>query len=355
MNEENRGQNPELTPRQQMILAHIVRDHVQEGSPISSRLLVERHNLDMSSATVRNEMMVLEQTGLIQSPHTSAGRIPTEAGYRYFVRRLLDDTAGLSVVERRTIAHQFYQAQHDMEQWMRLAAATLARSSEGAALVTSPQVVENRFKHMELIATQGRLVLMVLVMGSGDVSQQVLNLAEPVSQEHLSQAAERINDVCAGLKADQIRARARQMPLLEQEVTTLAADLMEGLGGEARIVYREGLPQLLPAFGEDSIEGVAQALHFFEERPFLDAILQETLGPEIGGVHVLIGGEGRWEELSECSMVLSRYGVMGQVTGALGVLGPLHMSYGRAISAVRYIAGLLSDFLYDLYVPGGER
>src|SRR5688572_5286509 len=178
----------ELTKRQEYLLGLIVREYVSAPTPISSKQLVERYGLNVSTATVRNDMAVLEESGYVYAPHTSAGRVPTEAGYRYFVQKLLGDTE-LSSTEQRRISHQFYQTGLNMDQWLRLAASVLAQTALSAALVTTPVMTQARFKHMELISTQGRMVLLILVLDGGDVRQQMLTLAEPVSQEMLSQVA----------------------------------------------------------------------------------------------------------------------------------------------------------------------
>jgi heat-inducible transcriptional repressor len=339
----------DLTPRQQTIMGLVIREYVARVHPISSKILLDRYNLGVSSATVRNEMAQLEELGYLTHPHTSAGRVPTDKGYRFFVERLLGEVT-LPVAEQRTITHQFHQARLDLGQWMRLAVATLARTSSNAALATAPQAERSRFKHMELISTQGRLVLLILVLQGGNVQQEMLTLAEPLTQEELSQTADILNQVCAGLSVTEIRARVHNLPVFETEICELVLGVMERadtyVTGE---VYRDGLTEMLSQPEFTGLEGSQGALRLLEERRFLDKFLTETLSPNVGGVRVIIGGEGRWEELSNCSMVLARYGVTGFVTGALGVLGPTRMSYGRAISAVRFVAELMSDLVYEMY------
>src|SRR5690554_5745018 len=176
-----------LTERQEQILGLMVRQYIETGTPVGSQKLVDQFNLDFSPATVRNELAILDELGYLHQLHTSAGRVPTERGYRYFVQRLLGEFE-LPLREQQMIKHQFHQARLDMEQWMRLAAAILARTSRGASVVTAPRPRPNRFKHIELISTQGRLVLMILVLYGGDVKQQMLTLAEPLEQERLSAA-----------------------------------------------------------------------------------------------------------------------------------------------------------------------
>jgi heat-inducible transcriptional repressor len=337
---------PQLTERQEYVLSLIVREYIRNPQPVASKTLVEQFDLGVSSATVRNDMVVLEQSGLIYAPHTSAGRVPTEQGYRYFAQRLL--TGGdLSSHERRRIAREFRQVPLHIEEWMRMAVMVLSRTAQTAALVTPPRAVENHFKHLELINTQGRLVLMVLVLQGGSVHQQILTLAEPVSQEVLSQTAQIINLACGALTAEQVRGKTRIQPdELTREVGELVADAMlQTQQQSAQDVYRYGLSESLPAFTDDEAQ---QAVRVLEEHSLLDGILRELLVADQPDVRVVVAGEGRWEDLSHLSMVLGRYGTL-ETRGALGVLGPTRMRYGRAISTVRYVAGLMSGLLDDVY------
>lgn len=337
---------PVLSERQEYILSLVVREHIRSGQPVASKTLVDRFDLSVSSATVRNEMAVLEERQLIYAPHTSAGRVPTRLGYRYFVNRLL--TGGdLLPRERERIAEEFRRAPIDVDAWMRIAAMALSRTARTAALVTPPRALDNRFKHLELIATQGRLVLMVLVLQSGAVQQQVLSLAEPVSQDVLSRTAQMINQSYRMLTADEVRQRGRShTDALTGEVAELVADAMRQTNEEAaRDVFRYGLSQVLPEFGEDAAQ---QAVRIMEERSLLDGILREVLVEDEGEVQVVVGGEGRWEDLSHLSIIVGRYGTP-QTRGTLGVVGPTRMRYGRAIHAVRYVGGLLSGLIEDAY------
>lgn len=336
-----------LTERQEHILSLIVREYIRAAQPIPSKILVEQSDLGVSSATVRNEMVVLEQRGLIYAPHTSAGRVPTAQGYRYFVQRLLDAVT-LSPQERHQIAQEFEQAtQKNIEDWPRIAATLLARTARATALVTPPRAIENPFKHLELINTQGRMVLMVLVLHGGSVHQQILTLAEPVSQEILSHTAQIINLHCAGYTAEQVRARTRsQSDTLVHDIGELVADAMRQVNQQSvRDVYRYGLSESLPHFTDDEAQ---QALRVLEEHDVLDGILREMLAPDQPDLQIVVAGEGRWEDLSHLSMVMGRYGTP-RARGALGVLGPTRMRYGHAVSAVRYIASLMSGMLDDAY------
>ncbi|MFM8322330.1 MAG: heat-inducible transcriptional repressor HrcA [Chloroflexota bacterium] len=344
----------DLSERQKFILALVIRDYIETAQPVGSARLVDHYGLDVSSATVRNELMALTEMGYLRQPHTSAGRVPSEEGYRYFVRQLMGHTE-LPDPTKRTITHQFYQAGADIDRWMRLAVSVLAHQSQAASLITAPHPERAFFKHLELINTHGRQVLMVLVLSGGDVSQQMLTLAEPVSQEQLSAVAQRFNTTCHGLDSDRIAQAAGGGPLagldaLEQDICKLVLDEMrrteQAHTGE---LYRDGLTHVLaePEFGEAT--SARRALRILEERPLLEDLLHRTvLTNDMRSVQVLIGGEGTWEELRECSMVLARYGAPGLATGTLGVLGPMRMSYGRTISTVRFMADLLSGLVEDM-------
>ena len=338
-----------LGERQKLILALVMRDYIDNAQPVGSKTLVDKFGLTISSATVRNEMVALTEAGYLRQPHTSAGRVPTEEGYRYFVRQLMGQT-DLAPQTKRMISHQFYQAGQDVDHWLRLAASILAHQSQAASLVTAPHLEKARFKHIELISTLGRQVLMILVLTGGEIRQQMLALAEPVSQEILSTTAAQLNQLCQGMTAVAIAALVPQVESLEQDVLNLIVEEMDlssaVLGGE---VYRDGVTNVLadPEFAEVGL--ARRALRVFEERAFLQDLLTRTiLTTNVGGVQVLIGGEGTWEELRGCSVVLSRYGVPGLATGTLGVLGPIRMSYGHTISTVRFVADLLSDLVVEL-------
>jgi len=339
---------PELTKRQEEILGFIIRTYTEKPEPVSSKHLADSFELGVSSATIRNEMSVLEDLGYIRAPHTSAGRIPSENGYRYFVSRLIGNST-LTKTEEDHIAERFRAVPMSIDQWMRFAATMLARTARTASLVTAPNAESARFKHVELVSIQGRLVLMVLVLHGGIVQQRMLNLAEPIPQTRLAEVAKHINTLLADLYANQVKLKSVQLPLLEREVVELIAELMAGADSQSvRTIYQDGLSEIISNFQDD--EGALQAVRVFEERAFLDILLGElTLDPIQDDVRVIVAGDGHYEELNRLSFVFSRYGIPGQMMGTIGVLGPTHINYGRAISSVRYVSGMMSNMLEELY------
>jgi heat-inducible transcriptional repressor len=250
---------------------------------------------------------------------------------------------------QNTISHQFHQARPGVDQWMHLAASVLAHQSQGVSMVTAPRAEQVHFQHVELISTQGRQVLLVLVIVGGEVSQQLLTLAEPVSQERLSQAASHLNGVLVGRTAQELSSVSSRSDALEQDIVTLIlAEMRRASESTSGEIYTDGLTNVLsePEFAES--DDARRALKIFEERSTLqDLLARTTVNSTVGGLQVLIGGEGGWEELRQCSMVLARYGVPGLATGTLGVLGPMRMSYARTIPTVRFVASLLSNLVND--------
>ena len=338
----------ELTDRQKTLLLLIIRDYIDTAQPVGSKRLVEHYHLELSPATIRHEMSALTEMGYLRQPHTSAGRVPSEEGYRYFVSQMMHNVE-LPESVQHTISHQFHQARADMDEWMTLAASILAHQSQGVSVITAPHAEQARYKHVELISTQGRQVLMVLVMAGGEVSQQILTLAEPVTQERLSQTAARLNGLLAGLAVDAIASLPTRSDALDQDILILITqDIRRAAESNSGEIYTDGLTNVLsePEFAES--DDARRALKIFGEPSTLqDLLTRTTINSHIGGLQVLIGGEGGWEELRQCSMVIARYGVPGMATGALGVLGPMRMSYARTIPIVRFVAGLLSDLVND--------
>lgn len=337
---------PNLTQRQEKLLEVLIREYISHPEPVSSKMLSVLADTGLSSATIRNEMAMLEEVGFIRAPHTSAGRIPTEEGYRYFVKRLIDEST-LPEFNSASIQAQFQEMTPEIETWMRNAAQILAKQTQTAALVTEPVYSSYLFKQVQLVGIQGRMVLMVLVLDGGNVHQQMLIMAETLAQERLNQAAEAINRHCQDLPSDKIREMTRNLPsILAQEIGELVAYALHQLQNiENRVVYRAGLGNILLEFEE---EGARQAIRVLEGNIEIDNLFNNLAANQVGSARVLIGGDSDWQELSSLSLVLGRYST-GHVMGTVGVVGPTRMHYGRAISTVSYVSNLLSEYLADIH------
>jgi heat-inducible transcriptional repressor len=336
-----------ITERQKFFLTLVIHEYLHTTAPVGSNHLVTQYRLDMSPATVRNELQALTELDYLRQPHTSAGRVPTEEGYRYFVGRLLQQTE-LPDPTQRMISHQFYQMQSDVEQWMRLAASVLASQSRAASMVTAPHPERVRFKHVELISTRGQQVLMVLVTQGGEIHQRIFSLEEMVSQEHLSAIADHLNQRFQGQDPLIVDPNVYLAPLEQTIADWIIEEINRANELSSGEIYLDGLTNVLAEPEFSTSEEARRALHLLEERSLLQEFLSRTVSNEnVGGVQVLIGGEGAYDDLRQCSVVLARYGTPGQATGTLGVLGPMRMAYAHTISTVRFMANLLSELVSE--------
>lgn len=341
-----------LTERQREILGIVVREYVATAKPVGSDMVCQLCSLGISPATIRNEFAELTEMGYLMQPHTSAGRVPTARGYRYFVEKLMEES-DLPLSEQLLIRHQFHQIALDLDQWMKLAAAVLAHVAQSAALIAAPQAQQVRFRHVELVSISDFTGLMILVLQDSSVHQQMMLFSRAVAQEELSRICNKLNPQLANLDTEAARTKAQiepstQQDKLESEVMQRILELMHNHETKrTREIYRDGLVHILrePEFVE--VERARQIVQVLEQNSALEAIFSEA--QLANGVQVIIGSEGKWDEIRECSMILSGYGLPGEAKGVLGVLGPMRMAYGRTIPAVRYIAAVMSDLLYRLY------
>src|SRR5579859_3689022 len=194
-----------MSQRKQDILRALVEEYIHSATPVASETLVRKYGLNYSSATVRHELAGLEEAHLIYQPHTSAGRVPTDLGYRYFVEHLMLEST-LSLNEQRLIRHQFYQVQDQLDQWVRLTASVMARLLHSAAVMTPPRSNEGRLKHFEVLSITDLSAHLVLVLTDGTVKQQRLLLETPIDQEELSASASHLNKLFHGKNAKQVEA-----------------------------------------------------------------------------------------------------------------------------------------------------
>lgn len=344
---------PALTERRKHLLRVVIHEYVRTAQPVSSNSVCAQAGLGVSPATVRNDLAALEAEGLLTHPHTSAGRVPTDAGYRYFVHHLLAD-AELPPEERSIIRREFSDARHELDQWLQLSTMVLARTSQSAALATAPRAARSRYKHMELVAIYGEKVLLVLVLQDGTVKQQLLDLDEAVEQSELSKVSNELNARLAELEAAEVTARLAALSPFARQIGLIVAEVMRRIDLQVSgQIYRDGLAEVLsaPEFAEG--EHVRRVVQVFERRSLLDQIVNELSQEQ--GVHVMIAGDGRVPELRDISLVLGRYGVSDRATGVLGVVGPVRMAYGRSIGAVRFIAGLMSEMVEEITGPAGDQ
>ncbi|HUY98875.1 MAG TPA: heat-inducible transcriptional repressor HrcA [Thermomicrobiaceae bacterium] len=337
----------ELSERQSTILKLIVQEYIRTGRAIGSKSLLERFRLGVSPATVRNEMGELEDQQFLVHPHTSAGRVPTDRGYRYYVEYLLED-ARLPVTEQITIRHQFGQVEMQIETWVRLAATIAADLSGNMALVTPPRGRIERLRHFELISLRDHIVLLIVVTQAGTVREVILPQTEPIAQQDLSGISQRLNPELANLTSPQVLERANGTTGLAAAIMRQVADAIRPGQQEVQSeLVSEGLDRVLQ---QPEMSQSAMA-HRLLELLRGGMILSELL-PQLefdDDVQVIIGTENRSRDLQPFGVVVASYGTTQEITGVLGIVGPTRMPYGRSISAVRFLSRLLSELLRDVY------
>jgi heat-inducible transcriptional repressor len=294
-------------------------------------------------------MAALETEGMITHPHTSAGRIPSHVGYRYYVGSLMAERE-LSQGEQFTILHQFQQSARELEDWVGLAASVLANSLHNVGLVTEPRVVDVRLKQVQLVELSETRALLIVVTNDAGVHQHILDFPVQVEQETLGDLANRLNGELAGLTAAEIRRVHPVEPLsgVEGRVVAETAELLSRAQDAMRerpIV--EGVREMLrqPEFVD--ADRMLDTLEAVEERHLRGAIPSQDVAP--GTVAIVIGDENREGPYQDMSFVLARYGIEGGATGVLGILGPTRLDYGEAVSHVRYVSDVLTELMRKFY------
>jgi heat-inducible transcriptional repressor len=332
-----------LTARREAVLKIIVSEYIDTAVPVASETIFRNYKLGVSSATIRNDMVYLEEEGYIARPHTSAGSIPLDKGYRHYVESLTKKSE-LDVKEQYRIRKLFHEVEKEFEKWLKLAAAIAASLVKNAALVTLPKPRECRFKHLELVALQEFMSLMVLVLGEAILKRQLLSFEKPVTQERLAIMSNKLNAVFSGLTSSEILAKKSELTSEEVRVTEAVVDMMSAEDElEYEQPYLEGLRLMLgqPEFAEK--DRMLSIMELMETKNWLSSAFGQRSGDF--GVQVVIGEENPNATLRDLSLVFSRYGIPDQIGGTIGIIGPTRMNYHRAISTVAYISGILSDLV----------
>lgn len=335
-----------LTSRSGKILNSIVREYITKVTPVPSQFIASDPDLGVSPATVRNEMAQLEQEGYLIRPHTSAGCIPSDKGYRYYVESI--DNVTLPYEEQRLISHTFHQAEREIEVWLGLSATLLARLAQNMAVVSLPKPTDCKLKHLELLSLQESLALAVIVLHGAKVKQKLITFDRSVPQSTLTVIAEKLNSAYADLTGRQISTKEIELTDLEKEITGHLVEIMQA---EDRQDY--GDPYLdgwhfminQPEFAHS--DKVSALMELTEQRSLLKVLIPAEISRE--GVHVIIGRENKAPAMQHCSVVVCRYGLPGEATGTISVVGPTRMPYTHTIPTVYYLSSVLSQLVASLY------
>lgn len=331
--------------RKLAVLRAIVEDYVATEEPVGSKALVDRHQLGVSPATVRNDMALLEEEGFIRQPHTSAGRVPTDKGYRLFVDRLTT-VKPMSVAEKRAIA-TFLEGAVDLDDVVQRSVRLLAQLTHQVAVVQYPTLSGSTVRHVELVALHPTRLLVVLILSTGRVEQRLAELPRDLGEDELARLRSRVLLAVTGARIQEATVALRGLPVEDPEgdvTAVVAAALVEAMSdhrNDERVAI--GGTANLARFGDTFDAGLRRLLEALEEHVVLLTLLGEA---QTGGaVTVTIGHEGPISELSSTSVVATGYGPGQEALASLGVVGPTRMDYPGSMAAVRAVARYVSRIL----------
>jgi heat-inducible transcriptional repressor len=333
--------------RRLAVLRAIVEDYVQTREPVGSKALAERHSLGVSPATIRNDMAVLEDEGYIAQPHTSAGRVPTDKGYRLFVDRLAT-VKPLSPAERRAIT-TLLDGAVDLDDVVDRTVRLLAQLTRQVAVVQYPSLTRSTVRHVELVPVGGGRLLVVLITNTGRVEQRLVDIGFDAAENLLGEVRARLNAATSGRRLTDVRRVVEPLPeAFAQEDRRLVRSVLDALEDSLAVDRDERIVLAgtanLARSGPDFVGSIGPVLEALEEQVVLLRLLSE-MASDVSGVGVRIGRETSYEGLAETAVVASGYGSDGEVVARLGVLGPTRMDYATTIAAVRAVARYVSRIL----------
>ncbi len=342
------AQELRLSQRQELILARVVEEYVATGSPVGSKALVERAGLGVSPSTVRYELAVLEEQGLLTHPHTSAGRVPTDAGYRLFVDRLLDRLEP----PPSALDLDLSGVESQVDSALRTTTEALADLTHLLALVSAPPLETTIVRHVEVLLLQPHVVMAVVITSTGGVTKRLVTFDEPVDAGLADWAGQYLNETLAGLRlgARLLRSRFEDAALSERERTflhRLRPAFTAALEAEEQTLYVGGTAGVLDEFRADELRTYRHVLEVLEQRAAVLDLLRASLGSKRAFVRV--GRDLDDPDLVGVSLVGAPYGLQHLNLGTVSLLGPTRMDYEKAIAAVRSAARELSRFVEELY------
>jgi heat-inducible transcriptional repressor len=341
-------QHPQLTPRQEEILARVVEEHIASGAPVGSKALVHRSRLAVSASTVRYELAVLEEQGLLTHPHTSAGRVPTDLGYRFFVDRLLE-RLGPRPAE---LELDLSSVQSQVDSALRATTEALSQVTHLLALVSAPPLEATTVRRVEVLLLQPQLVMVVVITSAGVVTKRLVTSPVAVDPGLADWAGEYLNERVAGLQlgARLLRSRFEDPDLSPRErefLTSLRPAFTDALEAGEQMLYVGGTAWLLDEFRADELQGYRRLLEVLEQRAELLDLMRASLASKHPFARV--GSEFEDPDLATVSLVGAAYGLRHRNLGTVSLLGPMRMDYVKAIDAVRSAAHELSRFVEELY------
>jgi heat-inducible transcriptional repressor len=341
---------PGLTSRQEAILVRVVEKYVETGAPVGSKTLVGHAGLDVSSSTVRHELSQLEEFGFLSHPHTSAGRVPTDQGYRFFVDRVIETIEPARSDAPPTL--DLFELRSEIDSALQVTTDALAEMTHLLALVSAPPLETTAVRRVEVILLQPQTVLVVVITASGGVTKRLINFGEPVDPGLVEWAGEFLNEQVSGLPlgARLLRARFEDPVLSQREKTFLDAvrpAFTDALEVGDQTLFVGGTAGVLDEFRTEDLDGYRRLLEVLEQRAALLGLMRASLSSKRPFVRV--GSELDDPDLARVSLVGAAYGLQHRNLGTVSLLGPLRMDYVKAVDAVRSAARELSRFVEKVY------
>jgi len=338
----------QLTARKREILRRVIEEYVATGQPVGSRALVERAGVGFSSSTVRSELAELETLGLLTHPHTSAGRTPTESGYRVYAEELVDTLDG----RPDALGVDLRPMRDELEQALRATTEMLSEATRLLALVSAPSLQTASIRHIEVLTLQPTSVMIVVITSTGGVTKQVFRLEEPVDPGLVAWAGEYLEEQVVGQRLGSRTVRRRlgapELAPRERAFLNLIGQVLLQVGAEAGPeVFVGGAAGLVGGARAEEVEATIRLVELLERRAAVLELVSEALEPQRPIVHV--GPELGGAEVHAVSLVGATYGIRSTPLGAVGLIGPLRMDYEKAIRTVRAAAFELSRFVEDVY------
>ena len=335
--------------RKQAVLRAVVKEFTTSAVPVGSQALQSRYFVNLSSATIRSELAELSDLGYLTQPHTSAGRMPTDSGYRYFVDFLMD-VEPIPERVRSFIATELRNAPADVQALVERVAMTAAAATQNASVASAPQGSLAKIKHLDLVSLEPKEVLLILLLEGNLLRQQVVNTSETATQAQLTKLAAKLNGTLGGRASDDARHHYEASPLgLEKELmgrVVAVLDLYEK--GSESLVVHDGVRNLLrqPEFAESS--RLHQVLEVLEETRYLTLLLRQLIGES--DLQIVIGSENTSSQLQGCAVVLTTYGPSDRLKGVVGVIGPTRMAYSQTVARLQAVARSASERMTELGV-----
>lgn len=334
-----------MDQRKRRVLQAVTDDYIATAEPVGSRTIARKYNLGVSPATIRNEMADLEEAGYLKQPHTSAGRIPSDLGYRYYVDSLMSPTE-LSAEEQSYLRSQITANLQAIDQVFHTTARLLSLMTQYISIVLAPPMGESACRHVQLIGVDPYHVLVVVVTEPGFVQNRIIEFPEPVDGREITRLNLLLNERLRGVTLRDVTGTLigeLRSEIQESSLFNAVMELLEeGLDSRER-VYLEGTTNLFEHPEFHDVERAKVLLQMLEERDVLFDVLNEH--SRRSGITVTIGEENRVLNMHGCSMVTATYTMNGQVLGSLGLLGPTRMDYARVFAAVEFMANNLSEIL----------